>query len=228
MLRPYVVGGPEARACGRWSWECLEEGLWECLEAKRGPRNFDETMGRWSKLTFMGALLAELLLPSPSAIGARWSARLSLRSELCGPFAGDGHPGRLHAGSARNRWRRGHGSGPCRRWHSGGARLHRTTGCLGPAGDARRHSCAHRSHRRILGAGGWAAGEGVGQAGRSEEPLPSPGADRRIWRPNGRYGRNHRRTCQRRPSHVRFEQQPRVRKQERRESGETISFSRGE
>ena len=34
--------------------------------------------GRWSKLTFMGALLAELLLPSPSAIGARWSARLSL------------------------------------------------------------------------------------------------------------------------------------------------------
>ena len=28
--------------------------------------------GRWSKLTFAGALLAELLLPSPSAIGALW------------------------------------------------------------------------------------------------------------------------------------------------------------
>ena len=32
--------------------------------------------GRWSKLTLMGALLAELLLPSPSAIGARWGERL--------------------------------------------------------------------------------------------------------------------------------------------------------
>jgi hypothetical protein len=34
--------------------------------------------GRWSTLTFMAALLAELFLPSPSAIGARWSARLGL------------------------------------------------------------------------------------------------------------------------------------------------------
>ena len=33
--------------------------------------------GRWSKLTLMGALFAELLLPSPSAIGARWSEGLS-------------------------------------------------------------------------------------------------------------------------------------------------------
>ncbi len=32
--------------------------------------------GRWSKLTLMGALLAELLLPSPSAIGSRWGERL--------------------------------------------------------------------------------------------------------------------------------------------------------
>ena len=34
--------------------------------------------GRWSKLTFLGALLAQLFLPSPSAIGARLSARLGL------------------------------------------------------------------------------------------------------------------------------------------------------
>ena len=34
--------------------------------------------GRWSKLAFMGALIGELILPSPSAIGARWSTRLSL------------------------------------------------------------------------------------------------------------------------------------------------------
>ncbi len=34
-------------------------------------------LGRRSKLLFMGALLAELLLPSPSAIGARWSEGLS-------------------------------------------------------------------------------------------------------------------------------------------------------
>ena len=34
--------------------------------------------GRWSKLTFMGALLAEFFLPSPSAIGARWGARWDL------------------------------------------------------------------------------------------------------------------------------------------------------
>ena len=34
--------------------------------------------GRGSKLIFLGALFAELLLPSPSAIGARWSARLGL------------------------------------------------------------------------------------------------------------------------------------------------------
>jgi len=33
--------------------------------------------GRLSKLTLVGALLAELLLPSPSAIGARWSTRFS-------------------------------------------------------------------------------------------------------------------------------------------------------
>ncbi len=34
--------------------------------------------GRWSKLTLLGALLAEFLLPSPSAIGGRWRARLGL------------------------------------------------------------------------------------------------------------------------------------------------------
>jgi hypothetical protein len=34
--------------------------------------------GRWSKLTFAGALLAELLLPSPSALGERLRARLGL------------------------------------------------------------------------------------------------------------------------------------------------------
>lgn len=35
--------------------------------------------GHWSKLTLMAALFAELLLPSPAAIGARW--RQGLRSE---------------------------------------------------------------------------------------------------------------------------------------------------
>ena len=38
--------------------------------------------GRWSKFTFMGALLAELLLPSPSAIGARWREGLSLSAAM--------------------------------------------------------------------------------------------------------------------------------------------------
>jgi hypothetical protein len=33
--------------------------------------------GRWPKTVFIGALLAEFFLPSPSAIGARWSARFS-------------------------------------------------------------------------------------------------------------------------------------------------------
>ncbi len=33
--------------------------------------------GRWSKPTLMAAVLAELLLPSPAAIGARWSEGLS-------------------------------------------------------------------------------------------------------------------------------------------------------
>jgi hypothetical protein len=35
---------------------------------------------RWSKLTFLGALLSQLFLPSPSAIGARLRARLGLAS----------------------------------------------------------------------------------------------------------------------------------------------------
>ena len=43
--------------------------------------------GRWSKIIFMGALLAELLLPSPSAIGARWSARLSQRPTYTALYA---------------------------------------------------------------------------------------------------------------------------------------------
>ena len=38
--------------------------------------------GRWSKLTLMGALLAELLLPSPSAIGAWWSEELTLSAAI--------------------------------------------------------------------------------------------------------------------------------------------------
>ena len=42
---------------------------------------------RWSKIIFMGALLAEFLLPSPSAIGARWGARLSQRPTYTALFA---------------------------------------------------------------------------------------------------------------------------------------------
>lgn len=38
--------------------------------------------GRWSKLAFMGALLAELFLPSPAAIGARWRNATSLSAAL--------------------------------------------------------------------------------------------------------------------------------------------------
>ena len=42
---------------------------------------------RWSKIIFMGALLAEFLLPSPSAIVARWSARLSQHPTYTALFA---------------------------------------------------------------------------------------------------------------------------------------------
>ena len=38
--------------------------------------------GRWSEITLIGALLAQLFLPSPSAIGARWNARLSRDSNF--------------------------------------------------------------------------------------------------------------------------------------------------
>jgi hypothetical protein len=38
--------------------------------------------GHWSKLTLLGALLAELLLPSPAAIGARWREGLSLSAAM--------------------------------------------------------------------------------------------------------------------------------------------------
>ena len=43
--------------------------------------------GRWPKTVFIGALLAEFFLPSPSAIGARWSARFSLGPRYTALFA---------------------------------------------------------------------------------------------------------------------------------------------
>ena len=60
MLRPYVMGTDGLRGVHTVSGGSMKR--WR----------------RWSKLTFLGALLAQLFLPSPSAIGARLSARLGL------------------------------------------------------------------------------------------------------------------------------------------------------
>lgn len=43
--------------------------------------------GRRSRIVFLGALLAEFFLPSPSAIGARWSERFSQRPTYTALFA---------------------------------------------------------------------------------------------------------------------------------------------
>ncbi len=43
--------------------------------------------GRGSRILFLGALLAEFFLPSPSAIGARWTARFSQRPTYTALFA---------------------------------------------------------------------------------------------------------------------------------------------
>jgi hypothetical protein len=76
-----------------------------------GSGNSMKQWGRWSKLAFLGALLAELFLPSPSAIGARLSARLSpgltpyqaLSAAIAGGRAGGSPLGWTDTGS---RWRR--------------------------------------------------------------------------------------------------------------------------
>ena len=68
MVLPYVIGGMDVkRSIGRSRGIC--ESDWKLNRDQVGAM---KRWGRWSKLTLLGALIAELLLPSPSAIGARW------------------------------------------------------------------------------------------------------------------------------------------------------------
>ena len=64
-------------------WKRVRGNIWkqDCRNVWGRNRGLGISMkrwGRWPKLTLLGALLAELFLPSPSAIGARWREGLTL------------------------------------------------------------------------------------------------------------------------------------------------------